>query len=157
MKKRFLLLVLLMSFYSTLSVEAKGKAIGVRGGNGGEISFQTALGGINRLELDLGLNDWDDNSGYAGFGLTGVYQWVWRLDELAPGFKWYLGVGPQLGSWNNKKYSGFALGVVGQVGLEFNFKIPLQLSLDYRPSWYVLPNRYGGAWEGAALGIRYRF
>lgn len=153
MKRILLSLVLVMSIYSTLSAQANGKAIGIRGGNGGEISFQTALGSNNRLELDLGLNSWNSNSGYAGFGLTGIYQWVWGLEQLAPGFKWYAGLGPQIGSWK----SGFALGIVGQVGLEYNFTIPLQLSLDYRPSWYILPNSYGGAWGGTALSIRYCF
>ena len=157
MKRIILSLALVMSIYSTLSAQANGKAIGVRGGNGGEISFQTALGGNNRLELDLGLNSWDDDSDYGGFGLTGVYQWVWGLDQLAPGFKWYVGLGPQIGTWNNKKYSGFALGIVGQIGLEYNFTIPLQLSLDYRPGWYLLPNSYGGAWGGTAFSIRYCF
>jgi hypothetical protein len=45
----------------------------------------------------------------------------------------------------------------GQIGLEYNFNIPLQLSLDYRPGFYLVPAGHGGAWEGAALGIRYRF
>lgn len=153
MKRIILSLALVMSIYGTLSAQANGKAIGVRGGFGGEISFQSALSGNNRFELDLGLNSWDNNSGYAGFGLTGIYQWVWDLDQLAPGFKWYLGVGPQLGSWS----SGLALAAVGQIGLEYNFRIPIQLSLDYRPSWYILPNSYGGAWGGTAFSIRYCF
>jgi len=155
-----LTLALAVSMAGALSAQSSRNAIGLRFGNGGEISFQSALGNANRLELDLGLNSWDNNYGYSGFGLTGVYQWVWRLDELAPGFKWYLGLGPQIGSWYgnyNSDYQGFALGVVGQIGLEFNLRIPLQLSLDYRPSWYVLPNSYGGAYGGIALGIRYKF
>jgi len=155
MKKIILTFTLVVSIVGAL--DAQKNAIGLRFGNGGEISFQTALGSANRLELDLGLNNWNNNSGYAGFGLTGTYQWVWGLDKLAPGFKWYLGLGPQLGSWNTNSYSGFALGIVGQVGLEYNFKIPLQLSLDYRPGWYVLPSNYGGIYDGIALGIRYKF
>lgn len=160
MKKMILTLALAVSMVGALSAQSSRNAIGLRFGNGGEISFQSALGNANRLELDLGLNSWDNNYGYSGFGLTGVYQWVWRLDDLAPGFKWYLGLGPQIGSWYgnyNSNYQGFALGVVGQIGLEFNLSIPLQLSLDYRPSWYVLPNSYGGAYGGIALGIRYKF
>lgn len=157
MKKIILSIALVMSVYGTLSAQSNGKAIGVRGGGGGEISFQTALGGNNRLELDLGLNSWNSKSDNGGFGLSGVYQWVWNLDALAQGFNWYVGFGPQIGSWNNSSFSGFALGIVGQIGLEYNFNIPLQLSLDYRPSWYILPNNYGGAWGGTAFAIRYTF
>jgi len=160
MKKMFLTLALVVSMVGALSAQNEKNAIGLRFGNGGEISFQTALGSANRLELDLGLNSWNNNSGYSGFGLSGIYQWVWNLDGLAPGFKWYAGLGPQLGSWSgnaNTNYQGFALGLAGQIGLEYNFNIPLQLSLDYRPSWYILPGSYGGAYDGIALGVRYKF
>jgi len=152
MKKMILTLVLTASIIGALS--AQKNAIGLRFGNGGEISFQTALGSANRLELDLGLNSWNNNSNYSGFGLTGVYQWVFGLGS---GFNWYAGLGPQIGSWNSNNYSGFALGIVGQVGLEYNFKVPLQLSLDYRPGWYVAPSNYGGIYDGVALGLRYKF
>ncbi|MDR3652375.1 MAG: hypothetical protein P4L34_05315 [Paludibacter sp.] len=160
MKKVVFILALLVSMSGALSAQSGRNAIGLRFGNGGEISFQSALGNANRLELDLGLNSWSNNYGYSGFGLSGIYQWVWKLNELAPGFKWYLGLGPQLGSWYgdyNSYYHGFALGLAGQIGVEFNLNIPLQFSLDYRPSWYILPNSYGGAYDGIALGIRYKF
>jgi hypothetical protein len=160
MKKMILTLALVAGMMSTLSAQSEKNAIGLRFGNGGEITFQSTLSTTNRLELTLGLNSWDNNQGYSGFGLTGIYQWVWNLDELAPGFKWYAGLGPQIGSWSgdhNSDYKGFALGIAGQVGIEYNFNIPLQLSLDYRPSWYVLPNSYGGAYDVIALAVRYKF
>lgn len=160
MKKMILALALMVSLGSALQAQSKGNAIGLRFGNGGEISFQSALGSANRLELDLGLNRWNNDNGSSGFGLSGIYQWVWGLDNLAPGFKWYLGLGAQLGSWNhyyNYNYQGVAIGLAGQIGIEYNFTIPLQLSLDYRPVWYVLPNNYGGAYDGVALAVRYKF
>ena len=67
--------------------EIADNAIGLRLGDsdgfGTEISYQRALGGNNRLEVDLG---WRSGNDYDGFKLTGVYQWVWELDG---DFNWY--------------------------------------------------------------------
>jgi len=151
MKKLFLALILVLSITGAVNAQVNGKAIGLRFGNGAEVSFNMALGSANRLELDLGLNSFDNNSN-SGFGLTGIYQWVWALDELAPGFNWYAGVGGTVGSY---KTNGLGLGVAGQIGLEYNFAIPLQLSIDYRPAIF-LNNSYG-SYDDARLAIRYRF
>lgn len=156
MKKTVFIAILLVSFMTSFVYgQVNGKALGVRASYGGEFSYQHPFSQFNRIEGDLGI--YYDH----GFNLAGVYQWVFDLSELATGFNWYVGLGPQIGSWdyhhNGKDYDGLALGIAGQIGIEYNFDIPLQLSLDYRPGWYILPNSYGGAWEGVALGIRYKF
>ncbi|HOL01143.1 MAG TPA: hypothetical protein P5071_02055 [Paludibacteraceae bacterium] len=156
MKKTIFIAILLVSFMTSFAYgQVNSKAIGVRASYGAELSYQHPFSHANRLEADLGF--YYDH----GFNLAGVYQWVFDLSELATGFNWYVGLGPQIGSWdyhyNGKDYDGLALGIAGQIGIEYNFDIPLQLSLDYRPGWYILPNSYGGAWEGVALGIRYKF
>ena len=60
--------------------EIADNAIGLRLGDsdgfGTEISYQRALGGNNRLEVDLG---WRSGNNYDGFKLAGLYQWVWQL------------------------------------------------------------------------------
>ena len=49
------------------------------------------------------------------------------------------------------------VGVGAQLGLEYCFEqIPLQLSLDWKPSFNLVPTT-GFGWEGLALGIRYLF
>jgi len=159
MKKVFLTLALVVSMAGALSAQATDQAIGVRFGGGlgygAELSYQQPLGAANRLELDLGLSNW-------GFGLSGVYQWVWDLSDLAPGFNWYAGVGAGLGSYNfdydNDRYGNneLSLGLLGQIGIEYNFEIPLQLSLDYRPGIYFVPSYYN-SYEGICLAARYRF
>ncbi|MBP8945294.1 MAG: hypothetical protein KBG25_05240 [Paludibacteraceae bacterium] len=156
MKKTIFMAILLVSFMTSFAYgQVNSKAIGVRASYGAELSYQHPFSHANRLEADLGF--YYDH----GFNLAGVYHWVFDLSELATGFNWYVGLGPQIGSWDyhykGKDYDGLALGIVGQIGIEYNFDIPLQLSLDYRPGWYILPNSYGGAWEGVALGIRYKF
>lgn len=48
-------------------------------------------------------------------------------------FNWYLGLGGGVGSFDNENTNGsFAL-VAGDIGIEYNLNIPLQLSLGFRP------------------------
>ena len=150
MKKTILTLALALSFVSALTAQADSKAIGLRLGYGAELSYQQPLGNANRLELDLGLNYW-------GFGLSGVYQWVWNISESSPGFKWYAGVGAGLGSYHySSTLNSLGIGILGQIGIEYNFNIPLQLSLDYRPGIYIIP-AFWGSYDGICLSARYRF
>lgn len=150
MRKIVFAIALLATVFCTTNAQVDGNAIGVRFGYGGEISYQHALGSSNRLELDLGTSHWGNN--VWGLNATGIYQWVWDLSGLADGFNWYAGVGGSVGSVG----SSLGLGVVGQVGIEYNFNIPLQLSLDYRPVFYILPN-VGGGYDGICLAVRYKF
>ena len=152
----FLTLALVVGMIGAMNAQVNGQAIGLRlsngFGNSAEISYQQALGSSNRLEGDLGLSN-------NGLYLTGVYQWVWDLSTLADGFNWYAGVGGNAGLWNgNNSYSkGLSLGITGQVGIEYNFNIPLQLSLDYRPIVNIIPTLGNGYYDGIALGVRYKF
>ena len=156
MKKMFLAFALVASSLGALSAQADSKTIGLRMGGGfgygAEISYQQPIGIANRVEVDLGLNR-------SGFGLSGIYQWVWDFSELADGFNWYAGVGGQLGVYSNNDKSYFPLALLGQVGIEYNFKIPLTLSLDYRPA-FQLTGVYGDEnafiGDGICLGVRYR-
>lgn len=132
---------------STLTTFEKGRnTIGLRIGNDMEISYQKYLGKVNRLEVDLGYN-----FNY-GVNIAGTYQWLWALDIDGLGFNWYAGVGANLGIWDSK----FGLGALGQIGIEYNFNIPLALSLDWRPGIHFIPDMHIG-WQGFALGVRYRF
>jgi len=159
MKKMILTLTLVVSMVGALMAQADNKAIGLRLGGGfgygAEVSYQQPLSKVNRLEVDLGLNSW-------GFGLNGIYQWVWNLSDLADGFNWYAGVGAGIGSYNfnfnNDSHgpSNFSIGALGQVGIEYQFEIPLTLSLDYRPGIFFVPS-FNGTYDGICLGARYRF
>lgn len=154
MKKIIFIAVFVLGLTTAASAQTNSKAIGIRALWGAEISYQHPLSGSTRLEVDLGLGGWD----HGGFLLTGTHQWLWNLSG---DLDWYAGVGPQLGSVHYQKddawKSGFGLGIAGQVGLQYNFPIPLQLSLDYRPGWFIIPSAKGITYDGIALGIRYRF
>lgn len=154
MRKFILTFALIVSVFVGLNAQVDGKAIGLRFGGfdgyGAEVSYQHPLGKANRLEVDLGVNHY-------GFGLGGVYQWVWDLSDLAPGFNWYAGVGASLGSYDfNDTKHDFGIGALGQIGLEYNFNIPLQISVDYRPGIYLIP-RIDGLYDGICLSARYKF
>ena len=156
MKKIILTLTIFMGMTYVLNAQVVNKAIGLRLGSGfgygAELSYQQPLAKTNRLELDLGLNTW-------GFGLNGIYQWVWDLSALADGFNWYAGVGAGIGSYNfigTNGISNFSIGALGQVGIEYKFEIPLTLSLDYRPGLYFL-NGFNSSYDGICIAGRYRF
>ncbi|PQB06149.1 hypothetical protein BST83_02330 [Polaribacter filamentus] len=148
MKKVVFIFGLLVSL--TLSVNAQDiadNAIGLRlsGGNGagGEISYQKALGNNNRLEIDLGLAN-----EFADFKATGLYQWVWSLEEQ---FNWYAGFGGGIVSANGTGIYG-----AGVIGIEYNFNEPVLLSIDYRPEIGVAGG-LDGLNSSFSLAVRYQF
>ncbi|HEX9979176.1 MAG TPA: hypothetical protein VGB50_01265 [Flavobacterium sp.] len=140
---------------------ALGLRLGSNDGFGGELSYQRGLGSDNRLELDLG---WRDSNHYDAMKLVGLYQWVWNIDG---GFNWYAGVGGGLGSysWNDDDFpgdddddSGTFLLLAGDIGIEYVFDIPLQLSLDLRPELYFGDDfRDDNFGPDIALGVRFTF
>ena len=160
MKKVILTAIMLigLAFASNaqeISKNALGLRLGDNDGFGGEISYQRALGSNNRLELDLG---WRNSKYYDSYKLVGLYQWVWNIEG---GFNWYAGVGGGLGSYSVDgpgDNSGSYFLAAGDIGVEYNFDIPLMLSLDIRPEFYFgdefRRDNYG---SDVALSIRYQF
>lgn len=141
-----------------ISKNALGLRLGDNDGFGGEISYQRGLASNNRLEFDLG---WRNSKNVDAFKLVGLYQWVWNIDQ---GFNWYAGVGAGVGSWSyNKdgfKDDGSFVLAAGDIGIEYNFDFPLQLSLDFRPELYFggdYADFRDGFGPDIALGIRYRW
>lgn len=171
MKKLFLSAFMLAGIAFSAQAQAPGErnAIGLRLGDndgfGAEVSYQRWLSEDNRLEFDLG---WRDSKHYDAVKLVGLYQWVWNIEG---GFNWYLGAGGGVGTWsyddnnippwaegNNYDDSGTFLLLAGDIGIEYNFDFPLQLSLDFRPEVYFgddyRENNFG---PDIALGARFRF
>ena len=87
---------------------------------------------------------------------TFMYDWIWNIQG---GLNWYLGPGFGVGLGLGTNAQTYAVNVGGQIGLEYQFGIPLNLSLDYRPMVNVLGFKGDnwGNWYGLCLGIRYRF
>ncbi|EAQ50403.1 MULTISPECIES: hypothetical protein [Leeuwenhoekiella] len=163
MKKLLIAFVCIAGFsFSSQAQDIAPNALGLRLGDsdgfGAEISYQRALGSNNRLELDLGIRD---GNNYDGFKLAGLYQWVWNIDG---GFNWYAGVGGGLASYDydrNDYDDDTFVFAAGDIGIEYDFDIPLVLSLDFRPEiGFGDGNNYYDNDDldfDIALGIRYQF
>lgn len=162
MRKLFLLTIACFGFTALLNAQdispnAIGLRLGDSNGFGTEISYQRALSDNNRLEFDLG---WRSGNNFDGFKLTGLYQWVWNLDG---NFDWYAGVGGGLASFDDDNYgSDSFIFAAGDIGIEYSFEIPLQISLDFRPE-FGFGNNYDNNYDNSdldfdiGLGIRYLF
>ena len=158
MRKLFLLTIAFIGFTALSSAQdispnAIGLRLGDSDGFGAEISYQRALSDSNRLEFDLG---WRSGNTFDGFKLAGLYQWVWNIDG---GFNWYAGVGGGVGSYNfddNDLDDETFLFAAGDIGIEYDFDIPLLISLDFRPELGF--GTYTDDLDfDIALGIRYQF
>ena len=168
MKKLFLSIIVIVGLVFTVNAQEKSdkaqgisdNALGLRLGDsdgfGTEITYQRALGENNRLEVDLG---WRSGKNWNGFKLSGLYQWVWQLDGS---FNWYAGVGGGIGSYSwdtpfdNGDDSETFIFAAGDIGIEYNFDIPLLLSLDFRPELGFGDFRDDIDFD-IALGLRYQF
>jgi len=153
MKKIIAIAVALFAFVAVAS--AQPRALGVRFGSasyaagyGAELSYQHGLGTTNFLELDLG---------WSSVGINGTASWDYIIADFGGGFDFYAGPGVNLGMYNTADGTQFALGALAQVGFEYQFgTIPFNISLDWRPTFYVVPSTYFSA-TGVALAFRYRF
>ena len=145
MKKIFAIAVALLTVAAVAN--AQPRALGLRAGYGGELSYQQTLGAANFAEFDLG---WFRN----GLNVAAIYDFS-IYDNGAFGF--YAGPGADVALLTYKDVKNvLGLGLGGQIGLEYKFvSVPLQISLDWRPMWFI--GDYGFEAYGAALGIRYKF
>ena len=152
MKKLLIAFVCIAGFsFSSQAQDIAPNALGLRLGDsdgfGAEISYQRALGSNNRLELDLGIRD---GNNYDGFKLAGLYQWAWNIGGLAS----Y--------DYDRNDYDDDTfVFAAGDIGIEYDFDIPLVLSLDFRPEiGFGDGNNYYDNDDldfDIALGIRYQF
>lgn len=164
MRKIFLVVLAFVGF--AITAQAQGiaeNALGIRVGDndgfGTEINYQRALNDNNRLEFGLGWNSRRGNDGVNAYKLTGLYQWVFVLDG---NFNWYVGAGGGVGQVDfgnnfpgNPDNETFFF-AAGDIGIEYDFDIPLLLSLDFRPEFGFGDFRDDLDFD-IALGIRYQF
>lgn len=147
MKKIILIAAMVLGF--AIAASAQPRALGIRGGYGVDLSYQHTVGGSNFIEADLGLES------FANLNVAATYNFM--ISEFGGGFGFYAGPGVALGAGKNV----FGIGIAGQIGIEYTFHFPLQLSLDMRPQLgYVKSGDVSGLgiWGWAPhLGIRYRF
>ena len=147
MKKIIAIAVALLAFAAVASAQPKalGLRFGYNYGAGASLSYQHWIGG-DFLDADLG---WCQS----GFSGSAVYDFtIFR----SGGFGFYGGPGAHVGVFNGDSGSFVSAGIVGELGVEYNFPIPLQISLDFRPIISVVPS-FSPIWTSASLGLRYQF
>ena len=97
-----------------------------------------------------------------GFRFTGLYEYHGDING-APGLKWYVGPGAHLGFYNDRWGRAYVdednrldLGIDGVIGLDYKINgAPLNLSLDWQPSFTILADPEFRSWGG--LGVRFTF
>lgn len=142
MKKIIAIAVAILCFAAVAS--AQPRAIGIRGTYGAELSYQHGTGN-GFWEFDAGLfNKMVD--------VCAIYDFI--IAPIGP-LNLYGGPGAYVAMFPNSD-AGLNAGLVGQIGLEYIFDFPLQLSLDWRPCFNFVEG-FGWSPLGAALGIRYAF
>jgi hypothetical protein len=147
MRKIFLVFALfLATILSANAQEISDNVIGLRltnnNGFSSEISYQRKLKEHTRLEINLSTRD-----GFRDLKLVGLHEWVWSLEE---NFNWYAGFGSGI-----CEASGTSIFASGIIGVEYQFKIPLLLSLDYRPEVRLIGN-VDTVNSNLGLSIRYQ-
>jgi len=182
--KKFLTTIAILAL-TVVAVTAQPRAIGARAGYNFEISYQHSLSS-GMLEVDAGFSPFlyqtgvrydDDGTAipmtyhYGRAQIAAFYDWVM---PIVTNFNWYVGLGAGV-SWgygeffdvphydNQGKlttYRRLGLPVGGQIGLEYDFNFPMNLSLDWRPMFNVFALRQGDLVPNLlniAVGVRYRF
>lgn len=127
---------------------AQPRAMGLRvGATGLEASYEHSMSPVQFIQGDLGMDFGYNANGRPGVRATAVYNFIWARPNWTTQGSWAIYAGPGLslgfvddqvpyeignaiiGHYDN----GFMIGVVGQVGVEYTFRFPLQLALDVRP------------------------
>ena len=178
-KRIVFLFAIALSILVSVTTYAQPKAIGGRvGAIGADISYQHSFSSEQFLTIDAGPDLGYGVSGVLGSRICGVYNFIWASPKWTRKGTWNIYAGPGLTTgWvedrtviksgverANTFARGLMIGAVGQVGLEYNFTFPLQLSLEIRPTLGIhITGRslsfYDNGFLGfvPSLGIRYRF
>lgn len=159
MKKLIFILFLFFTASSLFAQLRYSDALGLRAGDSKglmfEISYQHRLAEQRRIEIDIGFRNQSNKN---DIKLTVLHQWVWNISGA---FDFFAGAGAGIGSWYNKNDStdvddGFFMNIDGNAGVEYDFSIPLQIALDFRPEFEVF-GYYNDADLNFALSLRYQF
>lgn len=147
-KKIIFLALVMVGLSSTLFAQKKqysnGYELGIRLGDthGSSVTVDAMLPlGGNRLHADASF--WDN-----GLTLAALYDWQFPIGN---NFWFYPGAGGIINTFGD-----FNLGVIGEVGAEYKFDIPLSVGADWRPV-IGLVNSSGFYADGFGINVRYRF
>ncbi len=150
MKRMILIAAMMLGL--AFAATAQPRAIGARMGSGFEASYQHTVKGADFVEADLGLLFLS-----SALNASAVYNFMIAQPAWTDRGEWGFYAGPGAALGLGYRSSGFNLAAAGQVGLEYTFWFPLQLSFDIRAQ---LGATFGHGFYydiGPSLGVRYRF
>ena len=156
---RKILLVIAATLAFAAVAVAQPKAIGLRLGNYGvDVSYENYAGENDFLEFELGM---DNVFNTDAFHLDGVYNFMIAHPDFTAEGQWgiYVGPGASVAVWDNGKNENVVYaGLLGNVGLEYIFDFPLQVSFSFRPRLMFGDGkiRRNGLLT-LGLGVRYMF
>ncbi len=152
--------------FSSLQAQDYQKAIGLRLGYPVSISYKMFINNSNNaIEAFVNYRSQKVFSyGWTRIGLGGAYQ-VHNPISSVDGLQWYYGGGASVYFWTYD--DGFAdyadeanlsLGIQGYLGLDYKFaNAPVNLSLDWVPTFYISGYGDGFGADNGALAVRYTF
>ena len=149
--KKFLLAIVAVLCVSAVSAQQYQNSIGLRLGYGAELQYERHFSAENYLEANLGLYGFGNH-----FDLNVTYNWnLCEWDWTPSAGKWFLSAGVGASAVAAPQY--FNVGVAGDVAFGIRFNKPVTLSLDYRPTIYLLHNAWGSGFYGVGLTCTYNF
>ncbi|WP_066627712.1 outer membrane insertion C- signal [Labilibacter marinus] len=144
MRKAFLITVIAFFAISYVHAQEVGLRFGDVSGGNVAIDGVFSTGNFSRIHADVSF-------GNGGMGIDALWDFLYMpLGKEA--FNWYVGAGPYAFIGND-----FALGAVGEIGLEYQFKeVPLVVGADWRPGLQIIDNTnlFAG---GFGLNVRWVF
>ena len=133
MKRLVAILSIVLCVITTAT--AQPRAIGGRIGGDIDFSYQHALGSRNMLDLSAGVGF----GNYFSIGVAGAYDWLFPIKGWNHPGAWTFYAGPAAGLYvNTSGKIPIGINIGGQVGIEYTFEFPLNISLDYRPLINIL-------------------
>ena len=161
MKNATLLAVFLAAFAASAHAQSYKSAVGLRLGYPASASVKHFLNEKGALE------------GFVGFRSEEYWRWInvaGLYEHHAPiegveGLSWYVGGGAAAYFWSwgdgflgSDDYSTTTYGILGVGGLDYKFaNIPLNLSLDWMPAFFLNGYLSGFGSRYGALSVRYVF
>jgi len=162
MKKIICLIPVLFILFSTLQAQNYKTAVGARLGYPLSASIKHFINDSHAVEAYVGTRGRFD---YRFTSISAAYQIHKPLSiDGFDGLSWYYGFGGSVyfWSWDDQysfyanEFNGTSFGIQGYLGLDYKFEnIPLSLTVDWVPSFFI--NGFGSGFGGGygALGVRY--
>lgn len=149
-------LVMLFMFAAVSQAQDYKTAVGLRLGSPLSVSYKTFISEKGAFEGVAGFRSF---SGFSWFNVGAYYQHHNEISSVN-GLKWYYGAGANIYFWSFDfdlpGSSSTSIGLSGVLGLDYKFAdIPLNLSIDWIPTFFV--NGYNDGFAGGygALAARY--